>query len=43
MSKSQINLASSTAPTSPVNGDIWFDGSDLKLRAGGTTYTVTKT
>jgi hypothetical protein len=41
--KSQINLASSTAPTSPVNGDMWFDGSDLKLRAGDTTYTVTKT
>lgn len=41
--KSQLNLASSTAPSSPVNGDIWFDGTDLKLRAGGTTYTVTKT
>lgn len=41
--KSQINLASSTAPSSPVNGDIWFDGTDLKLRAGGTTYTITKT
>lgn len=38
----QINLASSTAPTSPNNGDIWFDGSDLKLRAGGSTYTLTK-
>jgi hypothetical protein len=41
--KSQINLASSTAPSSPVDGDIWFDGTDLKLRAGGTTYTITKT
>lgn len=41
--KSQINFASSTAPSSPVNGDIWFDGTDLKLRAGGTTYTITKT
>lgn len=41
--KSQINLASSTAPSSPVNGDVWFDGTDLKLRAGGTTYTLTKT
>ena len=28
---------------SPVNGDIWFDGTDLKLRSGGTTYTITKT
>ena len=41
--KSQLNLASSTAPSSPVNGDIWFDGTDLKLQAGGTTYTIAKT
>ena len=41
--KSQINLTSSTAPSSPVDGDIWFDGADVKLRAGGTTYTITKT
>ena len=41
--KSQINLASSTAPSSPINGDVWFDGADLKLHAGGTTYTITKT
>lgn len=40
---SQMNFASSTAPTSPANGDLWFDGSDLRLRAGGTTYTLTKT
>jgi hypothetical protein len=39
--KSQINLASSTAPTSPVNGDIWFDGTDLKMRIGGVTKTFT--
>jgi len=38
---SQINLASSTAPTSPVNGDIWFDGTDLKMRIGGVTKTFT--
>jgi len=36
---SQINLASSTAPTSPNNGDIWFDGTDLKIRIGGVTKT----
>lgn len=41
--KAQINFVSSTAPTSPANGDFWFDGTDLKLRAGGTTYTITKT
>ena len=38
----QINLASSAAPTSPNNGDIWFDGSNIKLRVGGTTYTLNK-
>ena len=39
--KAQINLAASTAPTSPVNGDIWFDGTNLKIRVGGVTKTVT--
>jgi len=39
--KAQINLASGTAPTSPVNGDIWFDGTDLKIRVGGVTKTFT--
>lgn len=39
--EAQINLASSTAPTSPNNGDIWFDGSNLKIRIGGVTKTVT--
>jgi hypothetical protein len=38
---SQINLASSTAPTSPNNGDIWFDGTDIKMRIGGVTKTFT--
>jgi hypothetical protein len=40
-SNAQINLASSTAPTSPANGDIWFDGTDLKMRIGGVTKTFT--
>jgi hypothetical protein len=40
-SAAQINLASSTAPTSPNNGDIWFDGTDLKIRIGGVTKTFT--
>jgi hypothetical protein len=39
--KSQINLATSVAPSSPNNGDIWFDGSNLKIRIGGATKTVT--
>ena len=37
----QINLASSTAPTSPNNGDIWFDGTNLLMRIGGVTKTFT--
>jgi hypothetical protein len=39
--QAQINLASSTAPTSPQDGDIWFDGTNLKIRVGGVTKTVT--
>ena len=39
--RSQINLASSTAPTSPNDGDIWFDGTSLKIRIGGLTKTFT--
>jgi hypothetical protein len=30
------------SPSSPSDGDLWFDGSNLKLRVGGTTYTLTK-
>jgi hypothetical protein len=40
-SNAQINLASSTAPTSPNNGDIWFDGTNLKMQIGGVTKTFT--
>jgi hypothetical protein len=39
--KAQINLASGTAPTSPVNGDIWFDGTNLFMQIGGLTKTFT--
>lgn len=38
---SQFRLVASTAPTSPVNGDVWFDGTDLKIRIAGATKTVT--
>lgn len=33
----------STIPSSPVTGDIWIDGTDIKIRIGATTYTLTKT
>lgn len=39
--QAQINLASSTAPTTPNDGDIWFDGTALKIRIGGVTKTFT--
>lgn len=35
-----INLASGTAPTSPVNGDIWYDGTHIQGRVAGTTYPL---
>ncbi len=38
-----FNLPSGTAPTSPVNGDMWYDGTNLKVRLAGTTRTVTVT
>lgn len=38
-----LNIPTGTAPTSPNNGDIWVEGSDIKIRLGGTTYTLTKT
>tara|TARA_R110000868_G_scaffold244332_1_gene500518 strand:- start:237 stop:1715 length:1479 start_codon:yes stop_codon:yes gene_type:complete len=39
----QINLAAGVAPTTPTNGDIWFDGTDIKMRIGGTTKVFTLT
>jgi hypothetical protein len=39
----QINFGASTAPTSPNDGDMWFDGSNLKIRISGTTKTFTVT
>jgi hypothetical protein len=41
--KASINIASGVAPTSPQNGDIWFDGTDIKMRIGGVTKTFTLT
>lgn len=37
--RSQINLAPSTAPTSPNDGDIWYDGTNLYFRSGSVTKT----
>lgn len=40
--RSGMNFPSGTAPTSPTDGDLWFDGTNLKLRSGGATFTITK-
>jgi hypothetical protein len=42
--KAQVNLPTSTAPTSPVDGDVWReDNTDtgLKVRINGATKTIT--
>lgn len=41
--RSQINFAAGVAPTSPQNGDVWFDGTNLKMQIGGVTKTFTLT
>jgi hypothetical protein len=38
--KASLRIPSGTAPTSPTNGDIWFDGTDLKIRVAGVTRTI---
>lgn len=38
-----LNIAPGVNPTVPINGDIWYDGSNLKIRIGSTTYTLDKT
>jgi len=40
-SRASLRILSGTAPTSPNDGDIWFDGTDLKMRVGGATKTFT--
>jgi hypothetical protein len=36
-----LRIPSGTAPTTPTNGDIWFDGTNLFMRIGGVTKTFT--
>jgi hypothetical protein len=42
-SAASLNIPSGTAPTSPNDGDIWYDGTNLKIRVGSTTKTFTLT
>lgn len=36
-----FNLASGTTPTTLVNGDVWFNGTNMFIRIGGVTKTFT--
>jgi hypothetical protein len=38
-----IKLGTAVAPPSPVDGQMWFDGTALKIRIAGATKTVTVT
>jgi hypothetical protein len=40
---SHIRLASGADVSAPANGDMWFNGSALKIRIGGVTRTVNVT
>jgi hypothetical protein len=40
--RASLNIPSGTAPTTPVNGDIWSDGNNLLIRLAGVTYTIQK-
>lgn len=39
--KSHIYFTASVTPSAPQNGMLWWDGTNLKLRTGGVTKTVT--
>ena len=39
--QASLRIRSGVAPTSPNDGDVWFDGTDLKMRVGGVTKTFT--
>lgn len=39
----QMHFVGSTAPTSPNDGDFWFDGTNVKIRVSGVTKTFTLT
>lgn len=39
--RASLRIRTGVAPTSPNDGDIWQDGTDLKMRIGGVTKTFT--
>lgn len=38
--KAPLNILAGTAPTAPVDGDIWIEGTSIKLRMSGATRTI---
>ncbi|QNK82580.1 glycosyl hydrolase family 28-related protein [Nakamurella sp. PAMC28650] len=40
---SSLNIPAGVAPTTPNDGDIWYDGTNLKMRIAGVTKTFTIT
>jgi lysophospholipase L1-like esterase len=42
-SNSSLNIPVGVAPAVPTDGDIWYDGTNLRMRIGGTTKTFTLT
>jgi hypothetical protein len=40
-SQSHLRLFPGATPSSPANGDVWFDGTNVKIQVGGVTKTFT--
>jgi len=40
LSAASLRINSGVAPTSPNEGDIWFDGADIYVRVGGINKTI---
>lgn len=38
--RASLRIDTGVAPTTPNNGDIWFDGTDLKIRINNVTRTI---
>lgn len=39
--KASLNIAAGVAPAAPLDGDIWWDGTDVLMRIGGVTKKFT--
>jgi hypothetical protein len=41
VSRASLRVPTGTAPTSPIDGDIWNDGANVRARVGSTTKNLT--